>query len=137
LLDTAARASIERASTEQIDHALALIDELLTANPGDVRQHDALRRLAEFYIDVADHLVLRLMINGLRTSFLSRMHTLGIRPKLDDEQQIGQIQKLRDAVVARDPAAVGAAMKEFNRLFRDSAREALLGAEKPQQRNRA
>jgi DNA-binding FadR family transcriptional regulator len=125
LMDTAARACIEKATPEQLDQALGLIDEILASNPGDVRQHEALRRLGEFYIDVADHLVLRLMVNGLRTSFLARMHAIGIRPRLDNAAHILQLQKLREAVLAHDPIAVGTAMKEFNRLFRVSALAAL------------
>lgn len=137
LLDTAARASIEKATPAQIDQALALIDDLLAAPPEDVRRHEGLRRLAEFYIDVADHLVLRLMINGLRTSFLARMHARGIRPRLDNARQTAQIQLLRQAVLERDPTAVGVAMRELNRLFRDGAREALLEASGSRRRKSA
>jgi len=128
LMDRAARACIEKASPAQIDELLGVIDDLLAAAPGEVR-HEALRQLGAFYIDVADHLVLRLMINGLRTSFLARMRRLGIRPQLENEDQMRHIQEVRKAVVARDPAAVGRAMKGFNRLFRDSARDALQQAQ--------
>jgi GntR family transcriptional repressor for pyruvate dehydrogenase complex len=129
LMDAAAQAAIEKASEEQLEQALSIIDEILGLDSGDVRQHEALRRLWEFYIDVADHLVLRLMINGLRTSFLGRVQKLGIRPRLNSEYHREQVNRLRDAVVKRNPAKVGAAMKGLNRLFRDAAREALSQAE--------
>lgn len=137
LLDTAARASIEKATPDQIAQALTLIDDLLAAPPCDMRRHEGLRNLAEFFVDVSDHLVLRLMINGLRTSFLARMHALGIRPRLDSEQQTVQIQLLRQAVLECNPTAVGTSMRNLNRLFRNSAREALAEASSSRRRKSA
>ncbi len=125
LMDTAARASIEKATPAQLEEALALIDNLLTAGPDGVDQHRALRRLGEFWVDVSDHLVLRLMINGLRTSFMARMQAVGIKPHLNAAQQTEQLRSLRAAVVDRDAIAVGTAMRALNRLIREGARAAL------------
>ena len=134
LMDLAARAAIERATDDDLEHAEAIVAEILADDSSDVRQHEAVRRLGEFYVDLADHLVLRLMINGLRTTFFERMHGLGIHLQLDGELLRDTVGKLRGALRARDSAAVGSAMKELNRLFRDSARVALRDATATQQR---
>ena len=134
LMDLAARAAIEKATAADLERAEAIVAEILADDSSDMRQDEAVRRLAEFYIDLADHLVLRLMINGLRTTFFERMHGLGIHPKLDGEMLREAVGKLRGALRARDSAAVGSAMKELNRLFRDSARVALRDAAATQQR---
>ena len=134
LMDTAARASIERATDQQIGEALQLIDNLIAAPGDELMQHEALRALGEFWIDVADHLVLRLMINGLRTSFLQRMHKRDTLPELDTDTLRRETRALRKAVVERDAVAVGAAMKALNRLIRESANQALTHARTPNAR---
>lgn len=124
LMDVAARSAIEKATDAEVQTMQAIIDEMLSCKD-DLNRHMALRRLAEFFIDVADHLVLRLMVNGLRTSFMQRLFELGLQPSLDSRLQRKQINILRGALERRDSKEVGAAMEGLNRLFRDSAREAL------------
>lgn len=137
LMDTAAREWLTKASEDQIDQALTIIDEILSDDAEEAIQHQALRRLADFYIDAADHLVLRLIINGLRTSFMTRMARLGGRPRLERKAKMETVNRLREAIVARDTASVSAAMKALNRLFRDGAREALQAAEVSRTRHTA
>jgi DNA-binding FadR family transcriptional regulator len=125
LMDVAAKAAVEKASQEEIEAAQRIIADMLAQPEGGLGRHDAIRRLGGFFIDVADHLVLRLMINGLRTSFITRMQQLGIRLEFDSDVYMDVATQLRDALNRRDPEAVGHAMKGLNRLFRDAARLAL------------
>lgn len=129
LLDVAARTAVGKASDAEISEACDIIDDMLSHAGGDVRQHDALRRLGDFFVGVADHLVLRLIINGLRTTFMARMHGIGIRPKLDSDAHRAAASELQGALRSRSEARVGDAMRRLNRLFRDSAREALTSAQ--------
>jgi GntR family transcriptional regulator, transcriptional repressor for pyruvate dehydrogenase complex len=125
LMDTAARIAVEKASDQDLATASLIIDEMLADGVEDARRHEALRRLGTFFVSVADHLVLQLIINGLRTTFIVRMHELGIRPKLDGESHREIAAELRSAVQERDVELVGQAMRRLNSLFRDSARSAL------------
>ena len=136
LMDAAARAAIEKATDDEVQTMQAIIDEMLSYEADHVRRHEALRRLGEFFVNVADHLVLRLMLNGLRTTFMQRMIDLGIQPRLNSELQRKQVNELRGALERRDSRQVGAAMRRLNRLFRDSAREALTATTYARQRAR-
>jgi len=129
LMDAAARAAVAKATDAELAEAQAIIDEIVAHDGDDIRHHEAVRKLGELFVDVADHLVLRLMINGLRTSFMRRFRDFGIRPRLDNESHLEIVTQLRGALSRRDASAVGAAMKRLNRLYRDGAREALLAAD--------
>ena len=126
LMDTAARAALVKATDEDLRYADKLIAEMLCYEGTDVRMHDAVRQLGEFFVDVADHLVLRLTVNGLRTTFVARMRERGFRPTLSDESARTVARELRTALAHRDAIGVGNALKRLNRIFRNRAREALL-----------
>ena len=126
LMDAAAQAAVAKATDAELETAQAIIEEMLSYDNDDVRLYGAMRKLGEFYVSVADHLVLRLMVNGLRTSFVTRMHEFGIQLTLDREQHSLLAHELREALRQRDAGKVGASMRKLNRMFRDSARDALL-----------
>lgn len=125
LMSVAARDALKRATDAEIEHAKQLTQEMLSADLDQARRHEALRQLSRFFIEVADHLILRLMANGLRTSFMRRMEALGIRLELDGEGYREIVMRLQEALDARDRVAVGDAMLALNRFFRDSAHDAL------------
>ena len=126
LMDTAALAAIEKATDEELRYADELIAEMLRYESTDVRMVDAVRRLSKFFVEVADHLVLRLTINGLRTTFLARLRERGFRPKFSDRNRQSVAIELRAALAKRDAIGVGNALRRLNRIFREGAREALL-----------
>ncbi len=137
LMDTAARAALEKATDEDLAYADGIIAEILAHDRSDIQAHVATRRLGEFFVDVADHLVLRLIVNGLRTTFLARLRERGFLVKLSDESRRRVATELRSALAARDAAGVGRAMRRLNRIFRNSARDALLSARTGKQRTTA
>jgi DNA-binding FadR family transcriptional regulator len=132
LMERAARAAVHKATDTDLEHAQQIIDEMLSAS--GVERHQAMRRLGTFFVDIADHLVLRLTINGLRTTFMARMRELGIRPDFDSPTHGEIAAELRAALGQRNPARVGDTMRRLNRFFRDGAREALLQARADKQR---
>lgn len=134
LMDTAARAAVDKATDDDLAYADAIIAEMLSHDRSDVRVYHAIRRLGLFFVDVSDHFVLRLIINGLRTTFLARLRERGVRPGLGSEDHRQMIVKLRTALAARDAAGVGRQLRHLNRRFRDSARDALLSERTAKQR---
>lgn len=137
LMDTAAHAAMEKATDEDLAYADGIIAEILSPERSDVHAHAAMRRLGEFFVDVADHLVLRLIVNGLRTTFLARLRERGFRLKLADASWRRVAMELRVALAARDAAGVGRAMRRLNRIFRNSARDALVSARTGKERTTA
>lgn len=133
LMDLAARLAVEKATDEQIARAQAIIDEMASTD-NSIARHEGLRRLSDFFTKVADHLVLKLIANGLRTTFLGRMQKYGLRHDFDSAEFQAIAAELRHALHARSPTDVGHAMQRLNRLFRDSARTALEAAKAPAER---
>lgn len=128
LMREAATVAIERATPEQIDTAEAIIDDVLSATGDQARQFEAVRRLGEFYVEVADHLVLRLMVNGLKTSFMARMVSLNLQQPHDPKAMRQILERIRKALRQRNRTDLSAAMHDLNRFFRDSASAALEAA---------
>jgi DNA-binding FadR family transcriptional regulator len=129
LLDVAARTAVRKAEQDQIDEAMSICDTMLDPDFDRNTAPDTMRSLAVLFVDSADHLVLRLILNGLRTTFLERMPQLGVETRLDAKTHHAIVRQLRDALAARDAPAVGAAMSRLNREFRARVAEALGGAQ--------
>jgi DNA-binding FadR family transcriptional regulator len=125
LMREAAGAAVEKATDAELAAAEKIIDEILACAGDHPRQFEAVRKLAEFYVAVADHLVLRLMANGLRTTFMQRMATLSPLTRLDPDAIGEPTRRIRSALLQRNSKELGAAMQDLNRLFRDGARRAL------------
>lgn len=125
LLDVAARTAVENAAQADIDEAMAICDAMLAPDFDRNTTPDAMRRLALQFVEIADHLVLRLILNGLRTTFWNRMPELGNQTQLDAETHLVLVRQLRDALAARDARTVGDAMRRLNREFRTAAKAAL------------
>lgn len=125
LMRVAARDALRKAGADEIEQAKTYAMDMLSAANNQETRHSALRQLTEFFIDVADHLILRLMMNGLRTTFMARMRALGIRLDLDGKGFREIVIELHDALDRRDDRLVGEAMERLNRFFRDGARVAL------------
>jgi GntR family transcriptional regulator, transcriptional repressor for pyruvate dehydrogenase complex len=125
LLGTAAQIALRKASPEEVRRARAIVAELERENTRAEQQRQALRRLGELFIDLADHLVLRLLANGLRMQFMTRLLALGAPPRVDPARLSRAAKALGDALDAADSAAVGEAMRGLNTLLRENARAAL------------
>jgi GntR family transcriptional repressor for pyruvate dehydrogenase complex len=135
LMREAASAAIRKASAEQLDAAQSIADEILAAAGDPVRQFEAVRALGEFYVSVADHLVLRLMINGLTTSFMARMIEHDPMTTLEPDVLIDPVRRIRQALIQRNAEELGMAMQDMNRVFRDSAQKTLQRAVQQTARN--
>lgn len=124
LMDRAARIAVGKATDDELERAQRIIDDMLATGGNNVARHEALRRLADLFTSVADHLVLKLIANGLRTTFMNRMLKLGV-PQLEHDRFHAIASQLRTALAKRSATEVGQAMHRLNRLFRESAQEAL------------
>lgn len=121
LLRVAAQAAVRTASTAQLAEADRIVTRIID-NAGRDAQNEALRDLAALFIDVSGHLVLRLIVNGLRTQFMARMHGRRAPPDLDARDVRRVARRLRRSLAARDIAQVGESLDELNRLIREGAR---------------
>jgi GntR family transcriptional regulator, transcriptional repressor for pyruvate dehydrogenase complex len=124
LLCVATRAAVRDASAAQIAEADRVVKRIIETAGGS-GQHEALRALAALFVDVSGHLVLRLIVNGLSTQFMARMHARGSPPALEASRLRGAAEDLRQALAARDADGAERAIRMISRLIRDGAHEAL------------
>jgi DNA-binding FadR family transcriptional regulator len=129
LLDVAARTAVLKARQDQIEEAMSICDTMLDPAFDRNTAPDTMRSLALLFVEIADHLVLRLILNGLRTTFLERMPRLGIETRLDTKTHYAIVGQLRDALAARDAPAVGDAMCRLNREVRARVSQAVGSAQ--------
>lgn len=132
LMTVAARLAMERATDQELAQAQAIAERLEAAST--IAQHAALRELAEFFVGVADHLVLKLIANGLRINFMSRLQAIDLREAVDREALQAVARRLKLAIDNRSATEVGEAMRDLNRSFREGASHALARARDSEKR---
>jgi GntR family transcriptional repressor for pyruvate dehydrogenase complex len=125
LVHVSARTALRVASDEQLAEIKRRAQSLTLRYTDQIGYHQALRQFTDYLVNVADHLVLRLIMNGLRTSAFSRMQELKIQISFDDESYREIATELCTALDDRDHEKVGDAMQRLNRFFRDSVSTAM------------
>jgi GntR family transcriptional repressor for pyruvate dehydrogenase complex len=125
LVHVSARVALRTATDEQMAEIKRRATSMLNDDDHELGRHMALREFTDYLVKVADHLVLKLILNGLQTSCFARMHDIGIRISLDDESYRQIVTELCSALDDRDYAKVGDAMQRLNRFFRDSLSNAM------------
>lgn len=127
LMGYAAELAVEKGDPAQLAKVEGLLDEVLAADPDELAERHVPRSLGMAFADASDHLVIKLIVNGLRTQFQGQRKTLGSPPGLDPEALKVIAGELKAAVHARDAARTGALMKELIELRRATLR-AMLGS---------
>ncbi len=125
LVHVAARDAIRAATDEQMTEIKRRAKSLLDEDADELARHTALREFTDYLVEVADHLVLRLIMNGLVTTGLTRLRSLGIQIGLDNESYENLATEICDALDDGDYERVGNAMQKLNRFFRNSVSLAL------------
>ena len=125
LTRVSARVAIRDATDEQMTEIRRRAALLLEEELDELGHHSALRQFTKYLVEVSDHLVLKLILNGLRTTGLTRAKKYGIRVRFDSGAYKKIAVELCAAVDTRDYEKVGESMEKLNRLFRDSLKAAL------------
>lgn len=113
LISMAARTSIERATASELQQMQDIVKHLADHPEDAEQQHQGWRELGTLFAKVSNNLVLRLILNGLKTHFLNRLED---RPDLelevDYEQQKDTLDKLSQGLASRDSRCVATAINE-------------------------
>lgn len=123
LMGIAAQAFVEKADGAELARAAAIVDELMDNGDPDPRQ--TIRQLTVLFLDVSGHLVLRLIANGLRMQFVSRLEATGFELAPDRELFSALSKELRNALDGREPQRTGAAMQRLVGMFRENVHQYL------------
>ena len=110
-----------------VSEARAIVKEILDADIEEIRAVMGPPRLIEVFAKNADHLVLRLMINSLRSDVVTRLHTMGIQPKKNSHllqqfaSELKQFAKNLDgALISHDSKKINLVMQDWLKFIRDN-----------------
>ena len=120
MMALSARSAIQAADREATRRMAEIITRLIDLAPGygqkDAREagYAAWSELGECFLYTNNNLVLRLLFNGIRTQFIGRIGALGLRPKIDVEADVSQLEQLQAAVnEGKAAAAADAILNHF------------------------
>lgn len=120
LIGYAAEIAVERGDPAALEHVETIVDEILAASPENLRKMRVLRRLGRAFAKASDHLVLLLIINGLRTQIPNPRRIPGLRPRLDPNTLKRIAADLKAALIDRDGSAAGSSMSALMELMREA-----------------
>ena len=110
-----------------VSEARAIVKEILDADIEEIRAVMGPPRLIEVFAKNADHLVLRLMINSLRSDVVTRLQTMGLQPKKNPHllQQFAKNLKqfaknLDGALISHDSKKINLVMQDWLKFIRDN-----------------
>ena len=124
MMSLSARSALAMSSREQRTGIVDILERLIaSAEAGDeAATQEQWMTLTETLMSIHGNLALRLVGNGLRTQFMSKVSSSERQPDLDRAAIRSQLRALREAVIAEDTqAASEAVIKHFN-LISDGIR---------------
>ena len=142
LLSMAARTAMERASEQELKEMKDIVVEILK-NPDDTEvQNNRWRDLSMMFTEVSENLVLRLILNGLRTQFINRIEertNLEFELKQAARESVrgelnGALERLKASIEKRDSSEAANAILDHFETINQSFQFAMAQANaQPQQ----
>lgn len=117
MMSLSVRSAVILAEEHELERLISILDELVaSATAGDEPSHQQhWMALNEEMMTIHQNLVLRLVGNGLRTQFMSKVSDSDQKPDLDRQALLNQLCAIRTAVVNQDhQAAAEAVIRHFN-----------------------
>ncbi|XOV88990.1 MAG: FadR/GntR family transcriptional regulator [Pseudomonadota bacterium] len=113
LMSMSARTAVETASEEQLADMRAIVAELIDNSgvpEGSLQNDQCWRKLSLLFTRINKNLVLRLILNGLKTQFIGRMRPAEPGISVDRERMIDIFRQLDQGLARRDPKLAAAAI---------------------------
>jgi len=125
LMALAARQAVERATGPQIQRAITIVGRMANESTSPLERIGIIRELLLHFVFVSDNLVIRLIVNGLKTQSLSRLRALELHPRLDPDA-ITSIQScLLKGLSGRDGDRIAQAIQDLLSLMRQNVMKSL------------
>ena len=110
MMSHSARSAIENATDEQIQNMRNIVKDLDCKIVSQHEYHNNWQALGNYFIEINQNLVLRLIFNGLKTQFMSRLETIGLHAEIDKTRDRELLKMIDEAIQSRDHEAVGNAI---------------------------
>ncbi|MBQ63076.1 MAG: hypothetical protein CMQ19_13515 [Gammaproteobacteria bacterium] len=110
IMAQSAGSAIRNATTEQITGMRSILKKLLSYTDRHEEYHAEWQTLGACFSEVNQNLVLRLIINGLKTQFVERLRSAGLHPQIDDKKDTEYLLAIDAALENRDLKAASEAI---------------------------
>ena len=126
LVSMSASAALERATDSEVDEMQTIIQDLIDHNQDHEYQENRWRDLGNLFTEVSQNLVLRLILNGLKTQFIDRLGNKGhFALEFDYDARTRILRDLKHAMQHRDVRRVTDAVNEHFELINFTLQQAL------------
>jgi GntR family transcriptional repressor for pyruvate dehydrogenase complex len=112
-------------SDATVTQARAIVREMLDAEDENIQAVMGTPRLIRLFAESSGHLVLRLIMNGLRSQVVERLHAIGFPPRHDPQALRRIAEKLDRALESHDADRIAHVMRELLSLIRSSVQRSL------------
>lgn len=125
LLSRSARTAVETASDEELERMQEHLQAILQAANDPEHNQIAWRKLGMLFAYINNNLVIRLILNGLKTQFVQRLVRLGLSVHLDVERNTRIVEDMLEGLVKRDAVAVADGLTSHFELVSEAVTAAL------------
>ena len=117
--------AMENGADATVTQARAIVREMLDAELEQIQSVMGPPRLIRVFAEGSGHLVLRLIMNGLRSQVVERLQAIGFPPRPDPQALREIAQKLDRALESHDTEQIAQVMREVLNLMRNSVQRNL------------
>ena len=121
----AVRLGVERASDEEIDRAITLIERITAARTGAEEQQQLAIGFSEIFVEASGNLVLKLVRHGIKMQFLDRLEWEGFYTRIPRTVLRARAKALVRALRERDSKEAAHEIFEGMKLVHDRVLKAL------------
>lgn len=125
MMALSARSAIEKATNEQIAQLRSIIGRLIEGNLDQAARQQNWKELGEYFTEINQNLVLRLIGNGLKLQFVGRLEKIGVLVELDPDENREILKQMDVAMKQRDQRALSDAIITHFTLIKESILKAL------------
>jgi DNA-binding FadR family transcriptional regulator len=130
LITLSARNAVNAATDKDVIEMTAIVETMITSLGDSVETQQCWKKLSTLFTQISHNLVLRLILNGLKTQFVSRLESKRPSIELNQSADLKILQRLREGIIIRDSEAVSQAISEHFTLLQNAVVSALTEAAK-------
>jgi DNA-binding FadR family transcriptional regulator len=126
MMSHSARSAIENATDEQIQKVRIIVKDLGCSMDSQHEYQNSWRALNNYFNEINQNLVLKLIHNGLKTQFMGRLETIGLHPQIDKVRDREFLVMFDKAIQSRDHEAAGNAIIGHFQLLKEGIQKTLI-----------
>lgn len=126
LISMSARSAVEKANADQMAAMQRIVSQMIDHKEDAEKSQDHWRELGALFAQINKNLVLRLILNGLKTQFVTRMTHLGLPVTLDRTRGADILLRIDAGLNSGNAREVAEAIRDHFQLLREAVASALV-----------